>query len=126
MKVLVVDDSEVIRERIALTLSVLEGVELAGEAGDAETAVELNRLIDPDTIILDMRLSPGSGIEVLKRVKEEAGAPVVIVFTGYSLPQYRQRCMDSGADFFLNKSEDFERIPEILSGLVCGHATRGG
>ena len=43
---------------------------------------------------------------------------VVIIFTNYPYPQYRKKCMEAGADFFFDKSMEFEKIPEVLGQLV--------
>ena len=56
----------------------------------------------------------GSGIKVLEAVKKDRPAPLVIMLTNFDHPQYRNRCMQLGADHFLDKSNNFERVIEIV------------
>jgi DNA-binding NarL/FixJ family response regulator len=117
-KVYVVDDSEPVRERLIDMLSELEEVGIIGATGDPQEAKASIRKLAPDAVILDIRLPGGSGIEVLRSIKREKLAPLVIMLTSYPYPQYRKECEDAGADYFLNKSTEFDRIGEILKQLV--------
>ena len=83
MRVLVVDDSEVVRSRLAEMLSVVEGVEVVGEAVDAVEALELQARMQPDTLILDIRMPGGNGIDVLQEVKRSYPGTSVIILTNY-------------------------------------------
>jgi len=79
------------------------------------------RTLAPDAVILDIRLSRGTGIEVLESVRRPATrAPVVIMLTNSPTPQHRTRCLAAGADYFLDESADFGRLGEILRGLTVG------
>lgn len=118
MKVLIVDDSAVVRERLKAMLSELEEIEIIGQAQDADEALTSIRKLNPDVVILDIGLPKGNGIDVLQKIKQYKPAPIVIVFTFYSQLLYRQRCMAVGADFFLNKPTEFEKIPEVLKKLI--------
>jgi DNA-binding NarL/FixJ family response regulator len=116
--VYVVDDSDFIRERLIEMLSELEGVEIAGGTGDPLEAVAAIRQVVPDAVILDIRLPQKSGIEVLRDIKKDKPSPVVIILTNYPYPQYRKECTEAGADYFLNKSTEFNKIAEVLKGLT--------
>jgi DNA-binding NarL/FixJ family response regulator len=120
MKVLIVDDSAKMRERLISMLEGIEGVEVVGEAEDAPGAIVMNEWLKPDAIVLDIRIPKGSGFEVLERVKRRTRPPIVIMLTNFAYPQYRDKCLQSGADYFFCKSEEFERIPEVLETLVNG------
>ena len=116
--VYVVDDSDFIRERLIEMLSELEGVEIAGGTGDPREAVAAIRQMVPDAVILDIRLPRKSGIEVLRDIKKDKPSPVVIILTNYPYPQYRKECTEAGADYFLNKSTEFNKIAEVLKSLT--------
>ncbi len=118
MRVFIVDDSVIVRERLAAMLSELPGVELIGQAGDVAGTIEAIGRLKPDAVILDIRMPGGTGIDVLEAVKKEQPAPLVIVLTNYPYPQYRTRCEAVGADFFLDKSSEFDKIPEIFRQLT--------
>ncbi len=118
MKVLIVDDSAVVQDRLAEMLSEVEGVEVVARASDPVAAVSSLRNLRPHVVILDIRMSGGSGINLLKSIKQDKSPPVVIMLTNYPYPQYRKKCAELGADFFYDKSTDFDKIPEILRQLL--------
>lgn len=123
MMIFIADDSETIRERLIALLSEIEGVEVIGQAGNHDEAVEGIRSLKPHVVILDIQMPGGSGIDVLKEIKQDSQPPVVLMLTNHASPQYRERCMERGADFFLDKSRDLERLVPILSGLVKQYAS---
>jgi DNA-binding NarL/FixJ family response regulator len=117
MKVLIVDDSAVVRDRLKEALSDVDGVEIAGEAADAVEGVRMAREIAPRLVILDIHMPGGSGIDVLHRIKEYAPGTVVVMFTNYSGEQYRKTCMSAGADYFCDKSMEYETVARICRDL---------
>ncbi|GAI28344.1 unnamed protein product, partial [marine sediment metagenome] len=60
----------------------------------------------------------GNGIKVLEAIKKNLQSPKVIIFTNYPYPQYRKRYMDAGADFFFDKSTEFEKLVDTVKYLV--------
>jgi len=118
MQVFIADDSAVICERLAAMVAETPGVELAGQARDTTAATRSILKLRPDVVILDVRMPPGSGVDVLQTIKRLAPPPKVIVLTNYPYPQYRKRCMDAGADYFLDKSADFEKLEPLLKRMA--------
>ena len=117
MRVLIADDSEVVCQRLTALLSELPGVEVVGQARDSSEAISFIQELQPDLVILDIRMPGGSGIDVLRTIKKNDFAPRVIVLTNYPYPQYRKACMDAGAEFFLDKSTEFEKVTELIKQL---------
>src|SRR2546428_3470418 len=113
-KVFIVDDSPVVRERLATLLSDLPSVEIVGQAEIAFEAISATRRLKPDVMLLDISMPGGSGIHVLEMVKKERPAPLVIMLTNFAHEQYRQKCLQLGADYFFDKSTEFERVTEVL------------
>jgi two-component system, NarL family, response regulator DevR len=109
-QVLIVDDSEQIRERLAALLSESAEIRIVGQAGNSHQALNAIERLRPDTVILDIRLPGSSGIEVLKQVKAQHPQMQVIMLTNYDHAMYRQQCQQLGADHFLNKTREFEKI----------------
>jgi len=126
MKVFIVDDSSLIRERLAALIHELETVELVGQAEDAPDGLKAIRELRPDVVILDVRMPGGNGIQLLETLKQEAVAPVVIILTGFPYPQYRQRCLALGAEYFLNKTIEFEKLSDILKQLSAQAKAESG
>jgi DNA-binding NarL/FixJ family response regulator len=118
MKVLIADDSFVVVERLVDILQQIRGLELVGRASDFPEATQWIERLNPDVVILDLQMPKGSGLEMLRAVKSARPNTRVIVLTNFAYPQYRKRCLDAGADFFLDKSTDFQKIPEIFEGLL--------
>jgi len=116
MKVFVVEDSLAVRERLIEMIREVEDVEVVGEAGSYGEAVGAIARTAPDVAILDIKLADdkGSGIDVLAEVRKTLPSIRAIVMSNYITPQHIRASADAGAEYFLDKSVDFERIPEIL------------
>jgi len=114
LRVFVCDDSASVRERLVTMALDLPEVDVVGQAEDAPGSVDAIRQAQPDVVILDIRMPGGSGIEVLRRLKRMTPAPAVIMLTNFSYKQYRATCEAAGADFFLDKSTEFDQIPLAL------------
>jgi DNA-binding NarL/FixJ family response regulator len=85
---------------------------------DTCRATEYIAAIQPDVMILDIQLPAGSGIGVLREVKRMQLAPVVIMLTNYSTPEYRLACRQAGAELFLDKSSEADQLVDILGGMI--------
>jgi len=116
MKVFVVEDSAAVRERLVEMIQEVEDVEVVGEAGNYDMAIAGITSTHPDVAILDIKLADdaGSGIDVLSEVRKTMPAIRAIVMSNYVTPQHAKASADAGAEYFLDKSVDFGRIPEIL------------
>ena len=114
IKVFIVDDSLIVRARIITMLSDVDRVQIVGHArNNAEATIAINS-IRPDIVILDVQMPGGSGIELLKQIKKLHPSPVTIMFTNYPFVQIRKECAQAGADYFFDKSRDFDKITQVL------------
>jgi DNA-binding NarL/FixJ family response regulator len=114
MKIFIVDDSEIVVERVRNLLSNIEGLEFIGHATTASYAVEAILKLKPDVVILDIRLIGEDGMNVLERIKKEQPPPIVIVLTNYPYPQYREKCRKLGAEYFFDKVTEIESFVKVL------------
>jgi DNA-binding NarL/FixJ family response regulator len=104
MKVMIVDDSILLQTRLSNALRrVDENMSISG-AGNCKEAIDLFSHFNPDTVILDIALPDGSGINLLQRFKKEAPAVHVIMLTNYPTDEFIKNCMELGADYFFDKS----------------------
>jgi DNA-binding NarL/FixJ family response regulator len=126
MQVLIVDDSALVRRRLAEMLGHVAHVTVAGEAGSVAEALEKIRLLHPDVVVLDLHLPDGDGVAVLESVKRAIPAPVVIMLSNYSDDFYRTWCEAAGADFFLDKAKQFDELPGILSRVTSATVEDNG
>jgi DNA-binding NarL/FixJ family response regulator len=124
MKVFITDVSHVFRKKLIEMLCELEGVEIVGQAEDAQEALKAIRVLPPDVVTLDVSILGGSGIEVLIKIKQETLAPVVIMLTNHSSLPYRKKCMQAGADFFVDKTIEIFEMRRIIEELLPRFNTR--
>jgi DNA-binding NarL/FixJ family response regulator len=118
MRAFIVDDSAIVRMRLAEMLVAEADVTVVGQAGTAAAALNEIPQLQPECVLLDIQLPDGDGISVLKAVKRMTPTPAVVMFTNYTDDYYRQRCEVAGADFFLDKSKQFDEIPGLLRALM--------
>lgn len=118
IRVIVADDSEAVREHLVSMLSELERVQVVGEAVDVPHALETVQSLQPEIVVLDIQMPGGNGITALKHIKRHFPNMRVIMLTNHSNPFYRDTCLREGADFFLDKSIEFEKVPEVLMQML--------
>jgi DNA-binding NarL/FixJ family response regulator len=123
MRVLVIDDSAAVRSRVSELLREGRSFERVDEASDASFGISLARTQRPDAVILDLQLSGNSGLDVLPVLKRGVPPPVVIVLTNHATTAHRRECMARGADYFFDKSREFERAVLVVKALAA--ARRG-
>ena len=115
MDILIADDSALIRDRVKNALYQVSETDKIHESSTVKDTMNRLAAYTPELIILDLRMPDGSGTDVLKAVKAYPNPPIVIVFTSYPYPQYRRKCMDWGADYFFDKSEDLEKLTAVIT-----------
>lgn len=113
-RLLIVDDSVLIVKRLITSLyEVLPNTEINSvlKGADALTVMQTNT---PETVLLDLQLPDMSGVEVLKKIKEQYPATAVVVLTNNSVTYNRTTCVKEGAEGFYDKSTEFEKAIEHL------------
>jgi DNA-binding NarL/FixJ family response regulator len=123
MRVLIADDSMVVVERLADLLKEVPGVQLVGRASDAPQAIRSILEMSPDAVILDLQMPGGSGLDVLRAIRPGHPSLCVLICTNFPYAQYREECIAAGANFFLDKSAEFDKIPAIFRELI-GHEAK--
>lgn len=118
LNVLIADDSDTLRGRLVSLLSENPDISVVGEARDGLGAALLVEKLKPDVAILDIRMPRESGIEALKRINSLQSKPIVIILTNYPYHQYKEKCKEAGADYFFDKSTEFENVAELLARLL--------
>jgi YesN/AraC family two-component response regulator len=126
IKVFIADDSLIVREHLVTMLDESAGIEIVGQAENVAEAISGIRILQPDVVILDIRMPGGNGIDVLQTIKQDEVAPMVIILTNYPYLAYRQKCLQAGADFFLDKSTEFDQIPELFERFERGAGSGSG
>lgn len=124
LKVAIVDDSMIVIERLRVLLSDIPCAEVVGYACNIELARQLISRCCPDVIVLDIYLSGDSpmanGLDLLASEKKENPERMIIMLTNMVEEQYRERCMKLGADYFFDKTNEFEKVAEVIrANPVC-------
>ncbi len=116
LKILLVDDSEFILQRIQYLLHGMQQVKQVKTATSAEEADEWIESYNPSLVFLDINLPGKNGLQMLKDIRQnKAIDPVVVILTNNTLSGYRNECIQAGADYFLDKAKDFAIIPDIIA-----------
>ena len=115
MKIVIIDDSRIIRERLVNILTEPGLIEVVGEAASAAVGIALVHDHNPDFVILDIRMPGLCGIQALEEIKRLRPGIKIIVLTNYPYPAYSKRCFELGADYFFDKSSEFEQVKKVLS-----------
>ena len=118
-QVFIVDDSAAIRTRLVDMLGRLDDVAVVGEADNARDAVSGILRLRPHSVLLDLQLTGRSGLHVLKTVRAQAPEVVFVVLTNHAESQYRKACDAAGARYFLDKTREFERVPEVIADIAA-------
>lgn len=96
-------------------LSENPAINIVGYADNPLSATDLIVTTKPDFVILDIFLTGGSGIHVLRNIREKNVTAKVIMLTNYAQEEYRKKCFEEGADFFFDKSIEFDRVVDVIS-----------
>jgi two-component system, response regulator YesN len=125
MNAVVVDDSVIVRERVANLLRELPLIDTVSLAVDGVSGLELIEKEQPELVVLDIHMPSldgqrvDSGMEMLKAIKSTSNPPAVIMLSNYSEPIYRARCARLGADAFLDKSNEFDKLLNVAGALLA-------
>lgn len=123
LRVLLVEDSPVIRDLITEIINDVPGVRVADSVESEQDAIEAAGRLAVDVVILDLQLRVGTGFGVLRAVRDMPKRPIVVVLTNFALKSYRETALALGARDFLDKSRDYDRLPAILTEIASSQLT---
>jgi DNA-binding NarL/FixJ family response regulator len=124
LKVLLVEDAKVWRDRLVPLVTETPGVELLWAAESLAEAREILRMVHPDVVLLDLRLPDGNGLDLLREIKTARPEVFAVVLTALDGPSVSQSCFAAGADAFLAKSSGLVDLPELLGSIVESGSSR--
>lgn len=121
LKVFLADDSAAIRERVAAILAA-GAMTIVGQAETPQGSIDGILSAHPDVVVLDVQLEGGTGLEVLRAVREADPKIAFVVFSNNSAPAYRKRYLGAGATRFLDKSTEFDQlVPAVRNASLHVH-----
>jgi DNA-binding NarL/FixJ family response regulator len=127
LKILLIDQSQIVRDRLCNIFANLPAVVSVAQADSALSATLELQTRPPGLVVIDPCLRTGNGLFTIAQVKAANQATPVIVLSNLVYPEYQARCMDLGADYFFDKSKEtdafFAQLGEIcMSAGQASHA----
>lgn len=116
INILIIDDSNIILKSLYQLLIDIPVINEIICVNDALTGISKMKVNMPDLLILDINLIGMSGMNVLRWVRlMKSSQPIIIILTNNTISEYRNECLNMGANYFLDKSRDFLQIQEIIT-----------
>ncbi len=120
ISVLIADDQDLVREGLRMLLEAEPDLAVAGEAGDGSQALAQARLLDPDVILMDVRMPQMNGIEATSRLVKEGARARILMLTTFSLDEYVYHALKAGASGFLLKDASREQLTGAVRAVAAG------
>ncbi|HYX67306.1 MAG TPA: response regulator transcription factor [Burkholderiales bacterium] len=118
MKVFLVEDSPMLRERLEAMLRAIPGAQTVGHAPTAREAIAAIQAANPDVVVLDIQLEEGTGFDVMKAVRPGAPQMAFYVLTNFAHDGYRRMAERLGARGFFDKTKEFGALRDALAAAV--------
>jgi DNA-binding NarL/FixJ family response regulator len=122
IRVLVADDQALVRSGFRLILEARDDLEVVGEAEDGAEAVELARRLDPDVILMDVRMPKLDGVEATRRLTAAGLRARVVILTTFDLDEYVHEAIRAGASGFLLKDVQPAQLVDAVRVVAAGEA----
>lgn len=123
IRVLVVDDHDLLREGVVGTLNAFDDIEVVGEANSGDSAVAKALRLEPDVVVMDLVMPGGSGIDAIRRIKERRQETQVLALTSFTDASLIREAIEAGATSFLFKTVDVEKFASTVRLTASGQTT---
>jgi DNA-binding NarL/FixJ family response regulator len=125
IRVLIVDDHDLLRAGLVTVLGVDDEIEVVGEAGDGTTAARMVVELDPDVVLMDVEMPNGDGITATARIHRECPRSRVLVLTTFDIDDYVLGALRAGASGFLLKTTPPRELTAAVKSCAAGETTLG-
>jgi len=122
IRILLADDQDLVREGLRMLLDAEPDFEVVGEAGDGKQALAETRRLDPDLLLMDVRMPELDGIEATRRLVSSGGRARVLVLTTFDLDEYVYRALKAGASGFLLKDATRDQLVGAVRTVAAGES----
>lgn len=122
VRLVLVDDQEMVRMGLRMVLESQPGIEIVGEADDGDSALALLERTTADVVLMDVRMPHMSGVEATRRLLERPDAPRVLILTTFDLDEYAYDALQAGASGFLLKDTPVEDVISAIHHVHAGDA----
>ncbi|AGT42818.1 DNA-binding response regulator [Treponema pedis str. T A4] len=121
MRIVIVDDEELIREGLKIIFSGYPEIEVAGTGADGNEAVELCKKYNPDLVLMDIRMPHLNGIEAVKKIKEYNSGIKILILTTFNDSEYIRQGLKNGASGYLLKDSSPDVIYDGIKAAISGN-----
>ena len=125
VRVLIVDDHDLLRAGLSTVLGLDPDIEVVGEAGDGTAAVRMARELQPDVVLMDVEMPGGDGITATARIARECAGTRVLVLTTFDIDDYVLGALRAGASGFLLKTTPPRELTAAVRACAAGETTLG-
>jgi DNA-binding NarL/FixJ family response regulator len=122
IRVVIADDQELVREGFRMIIDREDDLEVVGQAGDGQAAIELARSASPDVLLMDLRMPKMDGLEATRRILAAPAPPRILVLTTFDRNDYVYEAMKAGASGFLLKDVRRGQLTEAIRTVATGEA----
>jgi DNA-binding NarL/FixJ family response regulator len=120
--VLIADDQDLVREGLRMLLQAEPGITVVGEAGTGGEAIAAARKLDPDVVLMDIRMPGMDGIEAAAHLARPGSRVKILMLTTHDLDEYSYRAMRAGASGFLLKDASRDQLATAVRTVAAGEA----
>jgi DNA-binding NarL/FixJ family response regulator len=125
IRALVADDQPLVRGGFRMILDERADIELVGEAENGDQAIELARSLDPDVVLMDVRMPGVDGVEATRRLVQEGARARILVLTTFDIDEYVYAAVVAGASGFLLKDVEPEQLVDAIRVVAAGNSLFG-
>jgi len=122
IRILIADDQELVRTGFRVVLDAEPDLEVVGEAADGTAALEASAKLEPEVVLMDIRMPNLDGIEATRRIAAGNGSPRVLILTTFDLDDYVYEALRAGASGFLLKDARAEELVHAIRTVAAGDA----
>ena len=119
MKILIVDDSPAIQDRLVKMVSHVHNAKVVGVAGNGDEAISSIQKLLPDLVILDLHMPVVNGFDVLRNIKNNNLSTTVLVLTNFATVPHKELCAQLGVKYFFDKTTEFEQAMDVIERLAA-------
>ncbi|WP_168787745.1 response regulator [Paraburkholderia aromaticivorans] len=125
LRVFLVEDTIPIRQRMVARFVAIDGVEIVGQAEEPGAALAGIVAFEADVVVMDFRLTGGTGMELLQSIAQSMSPVITIVLTNHSSAWFRQACLAAGAQYFFDKTSEFDLACDTITRIAHARCARG-
>ena len=114
MTILISDDSTILTERLLQLIEEIPNLDVVGTATNTQDARRKIDELQPEFVITDIKMPGGGGLELLEHIKAKYPKIIVCIYTNYPYVQYEERAKELGAEYFIHKTTDSDKLYETL------------